>query len=278
MTLENAPTSLTGPHLSFLSRAVPLLASDARILAVGAVGSYLANTLDEFSDLDLVVVVDPAHEASVSADRQHIAGALGSLLASFTGEHVGEPRLLICLYDEPLLHVDLKFVALPDMAHRVEDPVVLWEREGRLSAALRPGDAAFPAPDASWIEARFWVWVHYAAGKIGRGELFEAVDFFAFLRGTVLGPLILQRSGARPTGVRKIETFAPALAEALRATIATYDTRDCLRALRASVALYRRLRGDPDSAPPRSAAEGAAMAYVDEVERRFDPTKHPPSA
>jgi hypothetical protein len=31
------------------------------------------------------------------------------LLVGFTGEHVGEPRVLICLYGPPVLHVDLKF-------------------------------------------------------------------------------------------------------------------------------------------------------------------------
>ena len=36
--------------------------------------------------------------------------------ATFTGEHVGESRVLICLYGPPLLHVDLKFVSLSDAA------------------------------------------------------------------------------------------------------------------------------------------------------------------
>jgi hypothetical protein len=72
--------------------------------------------------------------------------------------------------------------------------VVLWEREGRLTTALAAGTAVYPAP--AWIEERFWIWVHYAAAKIGRGELCEVIDFLAFLRGTVLEPLGLGRVGA----------------------------------------------------------------------------------
>ena len=93
----------------------------------------------------------------------------------------------------------------------------------------------------------------------------EAIDFLAFLRGTVLGPLALARAGVRPSGVRKIETIAPAFALELRQTIATHDAADCLRALRACVALYRSLT--PRTSPER--VEDAAMEYLAEVERRY---------
>src|SRR5262245_32208294 len=110
---------------------------------------------------------------AVMAARREVAASFGHLLAAFTGEHVGEPRLLICLYDAPLLHVDLKCVSIADVAERVEEPAVLWQRDGRLTAALSTGVAEYPTPTPAWIEDRFWIWVRYGAGKIGRGELFE---------------------------------------------------------------------------------------------------------
>jgi hypothetical protein len=199
------------------------------------------------------------------AERIKVAASLGKLLASFTGEHVGEPRVLICLYEAPLLHVDLKFVSLDEVATRVEDPCVLWEREGRLSSALAHQKAEFPTRSPQWIEDRFWIWVHYAATKIARGELFEAIDFLSFLRGNVLGPLALARAGARPSGVRKIETSAPDFALELQRTVATHDAADCLRALRACVELYHSLM--PRTGSER--VEDAAMEYLEEVERRY---------
>src|SRR5712692_6602221 len=54
----------------------------------------------------------------------------------------------------------------PNVTTRVEDPVVLWERDGRLTSALQRGMPAYPQPDLQWIEDRIWVWVHYAATKI----------------------------------------------------------------------------------------------------------------
>ena len=106
------------------------------------------------------------------------------------------------------LHVDLKFISLADATHRVENPTILWERDGQLTAALRRSEAVYPTPDLQWIEERFWVWVHYGAAKIGRGELLEAHDSLAFIRLLVLGPLALLAQGARPSGVRKVETQA----------------------------------------------------------------------
>ncbi|MBB5209291.1 nucleotidyltransferase domain-containing protein [Chiayiivirga flava] len=262
----SAPATLPAVHAAFLAQALPRLANDARIVGVAAGGSYITDTMDEHSDLDLVVAIEPARAETVMHERQAIAATLGPLLAAFTGEHVGEPRLLIALYDTtPLLHVDLKFVALPDAAQRVEDPVVLFDREGRLAATLATGEARYPAPDAQWIEDRFWIWVHYAGTKIARGELFDAIAMLAYLRSTVLGPLALQHAGARPSGVRRIEQAAPDMAAWMQSTLATHSRDSCIDALQQCVACYLDLRGTLARLVFRDDAERAVMGYLDEI-------------
>jgi predicted nucleotidyltransferase len=259
-----ALASSLGPEAkAFLTRLLETLRHDPRLVAVLAFGSYAANQLDEFSDLDLVLVVEPAHYATLMAEREALAASFGTLLAQFSGEHVGEPRLLICLYDAPLLHVDLKLLRPEDLAERVEEPVVLWEREGRATAALAQGAPEYPSPEAPWLSRRFWTWVHYAASKVGRGELFEALGTLDFLRGRVLGPLGLERAGARPSGVRRVETAAPELAARLRGTVARYEAADCLRALRVCTEVYRWLE------PGTSSAEVRVMRYLSELEGRL---------
>lgn len=259
------PAALPTPHRDFIERALAVLPQDPRIIGLAAAGSFLTGSMDEYSDVDLVVVTAPGRQEEVMRDRHAIAASLGEYIAGFSGEHVGEPRVLIALFDGPLLHVDLKFVALTNFHLRVEEPAVLWERDGALTAALEGGKGVFPQPDGQWIEDRFWVWVHYGATKIARGELFEAIDMLGFMRASVLGPLALRRAGARPQGVRRIEMHDPAFAEALRETVPLYDALDCLRALNASVRLYRELR----EASPKLAAERAAIGYVDTIERRL---------
>ena len=261
-------------HTSFLSEALPRLQADERLIAVAAGGSFLTGDMDEYSDLDLVIVVEPAALHQVMQERKQIAATLGNLLMAFTGEYVGEPRLLICLYGPPLLHVDLKFISLPDAATRVKDPIILWEREGKLASILQTTEAVYPAPDLQWIEDRFWVWVHYGAAKVGRGELFEALDFLAFLRFHVLGPLALLEQGSRPSGVRKVETRATLHLPDLLRTMAPYERLACVQALQASVAFYQKLRRQltSEAFTARIEAEQATLQYLDEVEKNVRKT------
>lgn len=265
--IGSLPQSTPATHARFVENAIERLSVDPRVAGLAAGGSLVSGSMDEFSDLDLIIVADSDEYDALFRERQALAASLGPLLAAFTGEHVFEPRLLICLYDgEPPLHVDLKFVALPDAATRVEDPLVLWERNGLLTRALSKGVAQYPAPDRQWIEDRFWVWVHYASTKIARGELFEAVGFLAYLRGAVLGPLALERVGARPSGVRKLERLAAQELDLLRPTVCGLSRVECVRSLRASVSAYRSYRTDGASVVLREAAEATAIKYLERLE------------
>ena len=265
------PASLADAPRTLLRQIVGGIRQNPALVGLAAGGSFRSGRMDEYSDLDLVVVVEPAASQEVRGKRAALAATLGPLLASFTGEHVGEPRLLVCLYGPPPVHVDLKFVTPDDLAVRVETPTVLWDRDGRVRIALTAGTATWPAPDPQWIEDRFWIWVHYAAAKIARGELFEALDFIAFLRGQVLGPLALKEASAQPSGVRQVEKMASARARQMQETVARYDARDLVSSVRAAVALYRELRDHAgvEGLQRRSDAEEASVDYLDSVARRL---------
>jgi predicted nucleotidyltransferase len=265
--MNEKPTVMPISHRIFLENAITKLQTDERIVGIAAGGSLLSNTMDEFSDIDLVLAIEPSKMDEVMHERKSIASSLGRLVGAFTGEHVGEPRLLICLYDNPVLHVDLKFVNLFDAPVRVENPVILWDRDGRFEAVLNTREAKYPEPDLQWIEDRFWVWVHYAAARIGRGELFEAVDFMSFFRVTVLGPLSLMESGSRPSGVRKIEKLAPLRVTDLQKTIAVYSRESCIEALLSAISLYISLRKSlqNDKLIINSEAEKVTIEYLQTI-------------
>lgn len=247
----------------FAKRATEVLKIDEGVLGLAVGGSWITGELDEFSDLDLILVTRERISDDFSRMNEY-AQRLGTLISGFTGEHVGEPRLLICLYDDPLLHVDIKFVTLEEFEDRVEEPEILWDREGQLRQVLERTRAHFPLPDYQWIEDRFWIWVHYVLLKIGRGELLEALDGMSFLRTTVLGPLTHMRNDRLPRGVRKAE-FDLRL-ESLRkllATIPKYDRSDLIRSLHEAIALYRELRMElyGDHIERQGVAEDKVMMY-----------------
>jgi nucleotidyltransferase-like protein len=263
------------PHARpFAEAVIAATQADSRIVGLAVGGSAATGTMDEFSDLDFVVVCREEHQAGLLAQAPAFAAGLGPLLACFTGEHVGEPRLLITLYGPPPVHVDLKFISEGDLDQRVEDGLVLWQRDGVLDAALRRAPAVWPRPDPQWVEDRFWVWVHYGAAKLGRGELFECLDMLAAMRGMVFGPLIAHARGRQAAGVRRLEQTAPDLVPALQATVGDHTPHGCAAALRASVRLYRQLRGDAAGLVRRTSAEDASLGYLAQIEARLPALGH----
>lgn len=255
-------------QIEFANRAKKILAKDQNVIGLLVGGSWLSDELDEFSDLDLILVTDEkvSHQKSKMLDY---ARRLGTLLEGFTGEHVGEPRVLICLYDEPLLHVDIKFVTLEEMEDRVEDPHILFDRDNQLLNTLQKSEATFPYPDFQWIEDRFWTWVHYALLKIGRGEYLEAFDFLGFLRMTVFGPLLHIKNGNLPRGVRKLETeINPEDFRSIKRTIPGYDKKTLLSSLKNSVSLYIQLRAAlyDNTVVQNSQLEEKVMHYFEQIE------------
>lgn len=239
-------------HAAFLQRLITGFSQDTRITALLAGGSMVHGGFDDFSDLDIVVVLDPAAHAEAMAARREIAAGLGGLLTAFTGDHVGEPRLLICLYGPHLMHVDLKFVLLSELTHLVERPLLLWARdEAAVEQALDRAVIDWPERAPQWFEDRAWTWLHYGAVKMQRGELHEALATVMFFNEQVLGPMLQRRHGLPQRGLRKLEQGGAG--EALAPLVAGYGAEPVSQALHAAAQLYLDLRRD---ALPERLVEG----------------------
>ncbi|WP_207421382.1 nucleotidyltransferase domain-containing protein [Desertivirga brevis] len=254
----------------FIEKAKAIFEKDNSVTGMAVGGSWLTKEIDEFSDVDLVLFT----EQKVSGDRElmlQYARSIGDFLSGFTGEHVGEPRVLICLYDNPLLHVDIKFLTIDEFSDRVETPVILIDKTGMLAAQIAQSQAKFPYPDYQWIEDRFWTWVHYALLKIGRGEYMEAFDFFGFLRMVVFGPLLHIKNNNLPRGVRKVEmSLNTDDFINLQKTIPQYSRQSLLESLHNSVVLYKELRAElfVNNVQLQKNAEVKVLEYFEEIKKR----------
>lgn len=249
----------------FLDRALPHLKDDPRLLGVVLGESKI--TREEFSGLDLVLVCKPDGYSSVLEEREALADKLGPRLVSFVGDHLGEPRLLVNLYRDPLLKVDLKIVSLMDFPERIEDPEILWEKESALSKVMWEAKSAPPHVDLQWIEDRFWVWLHYGAQRLRQGEIFETIDLLSFLRSRALAPLIMWKQGVPGRGVRLVEKYGGEYLSSLRATVPIYDAHSCELSLREAAKLYVDLRETlaPGTLVRHRRTEMACMRYLHEV-------------
>jgi len=257
--------------------AAEIVSNDPNVVGLAVAGSWITNELDEYSDLDLILVT----KEKVSNDKEKMiayAKTIGNIISGFTGEHVGEPRLLICLYDDPLLHVDIKFLTLEEFRYRIDDPVILFERDHLLTNIIQstraewpqPDFQWWPQPDFQWIEDRFWTWVHYACMKIGRGELMEAYDFLSFLRQTVLSPLLQVKNNKQVRGLRRVETqLSLSDLENLKITIAQYNKASIIKALDNSISIYKSLRRKlfPATITLQEKAEKKSLEYFKQIKK-----------
>ncbi|WP_426281676.1 nucleotidyltransferase domain-containing protein [Lysobacter soli] len=250
-------------HLRFIERVRDEVARDSRMAALLAGGSYVHGGFDDHSDLDFVIVVQDESYGEVMASRREFAEGLGNLLAAFTGEHVGESRLLICLYGPTLIHVDLKFVKSSDLSHLVERPAVLFARDpAKLESVLEAAAIEWPEAPPEWFEQRAWIWLHYGATKLARGEMFEALGMLAFFRDQVLGPMLHRRAGRLQRGVRRIELLGgPALGR-LAETVATFDKESVRAAFLNAMNLYLDLRADEPPTQPVASMPAAIREYL----------------
>lgn len=246
-------------HGSFLLRALPVLQAEPPVQAVIVSGSAVTGNMDEWSDLDLVVLVDDAAERTFTGQHFVVVQRLGTLLTAHRADHFGEPRLLICLYDAPLLHVDLKFMAVKDAGTLRYASELLWSRG---EPPQLPAPAPPPTPDLQWYADRLPGWAHYMGTKLGRGELFEAMASLEFFRARFMVPLITIEAGRAPRGPRRLEeTGSPRLGD-LRRTYCPCDRGEILKAAELAFGMVQALLDALGGVRRHAQAEARAVGFL----------------
>ncbi len=241
--------------------------NESDVVGMGLAGSFADGKPDAYSDLDIRMVLANGAFDRIFPRRLELAGKCGPLLAAFTGEHVGEPNLLITLYED-LVHVDYLFVEISQTAERNEgrQTFVLWQRDDEVARAFSRPYVPDPVSDVTYAESRIWTWVWYIQTKILRGELWEAVSGLNSVRDMVLFRLLAVARAQRYRGARYAEELLSEHRNAFAHTLATIDQESLLGALRAEADLYMRL-ADPllalHGVEPQRAAREAVLSALD---------------
>jgi len=255
----------------FVDNVIKVIKKDENVLGLAIGGSWITNEIDEFSDIDFVLVT----KNKIASDAEKMirfAKQFGNLLNAFTGEHVGEKRLLVCLYENPLLHVDIKFITPDELYERVENPIVVWERENLLTDIIKHSEPKFPFPNFQWIEDRFWIWIHYTVSKIGRGEFFETLDAISFLRTNVIAQFLQIKNNHLPKGLRKAEKhFKESDLKKLISTVADYNSNSLIKSVEEIIHFYKDLREEifPEDIKFQTQTEKKSLEYFDEIKNRI---------
>jgi hypothetical protein len=115
------PRTLPRTHKELLQGIIEKLSAHSDLLGLAIGGSFVLDQMDQFSDLDLKIIANPGEWETVREARKQIAASVGPLVSAFTAEHVGVPQMLICMYGDMLIHVDLHFIVPEQLASRPED-------------------------------------------------------------------------------------------------------------------------------------------------------------
>ncbi|MDR2225233.1 MULTISPECIES: nucleotidyltransferase domain-containing protein [Providencia] len=254
-------------HHSFINHLISIIRHDIRADALLGGGSLVHGGFDEYSDLDFIIVIKDEYYDEIQSDKQKFAKNIGTLLNAFTGHHVGEPRLLICLYGPPLLHVDLKFITLDMLEHRVENPVILFAREeNAINAKIASSQPHWPEKSPDWFEERAWIWLHYATVKLARGELYEAIGMISFFREQILGPMLYRCAGMPQREVRRIEQLGLDPEKLLASTLASHNRGSVKSSIKNAITAYVTLRTDLPPSPNAVLSETLLREMLDALE------------
>lgn len=234
------------------------------VVGMALSGSLATGSGDAFSDIDLVVV--SGSEIGLEKVRERLIRSCGVHVARYSGEHVGEPRLVVVLYSD-LIKVDFVFLEQDDLAawNGGRPIAILWERGGVLSRELAGRQSSSSRAEAvDFLERRFWSWTWYGFAKLLRGERYEALSAIGYLRDKALFPALAARSGSSQRGARRIDELVAAADLPFDATVPRLEDDDLLAALRACVRVYRAL-ADPLLAELGVAPAAAARLVVEDA-------------
>lgn len=231
--------------LGVFDRLVGALA-DRGDVGLSVTGSLAGGTIDQWSDLDIEIVLPEGASVPVMLDWvKDVARISATPLCYFPADHVGLDQILVFFFleDGKVVKADLHVLELSEYVtlrntKLIVDPGFVSEALGR---APRPAPSY---PDFEDLHMKFCGWIWYTYTKVVRGELLEGFDSLQVMRVRALVPSLQCVHGLPYEGFRRLEMRLPSHHHAaLRATIPTStDAPELYRALLSMCRLFAELQ------------------------------------
>jgi hypothetical protein len=252
-------------HLNLVKKAESLIRTDNRFIGMALGGSWINKQLDEFSDLDIYLIMSDHAVLSID-EKKEILCQYGELLCFYNNANDDNVTVSLFKIEEQLLHVDCKWIYLSGLRKRVENPDIIFEKDGLLSKYMRDfPNEGYEQPNLELSEMRFWTWMHYIFSKIGRGEIIEACSYLCEVRIYCLGPMILYKNKMTARRLRHAEQLPTEELLELKTTFpAECRAESCFNAAMNTIALYSKTRDALASADFKTnfCAEKACLEYA----------------
>jgi predicted nucleotidyltransferase len=216
----------TPAHEALLAAVVAHYRDDPRVLAVGLFGSLVRGTWDQYSDLDLDIVVRDGVEVDVAAELRRLCAAftpLGERAALIVVQHADRGDVVLSSLHE----LSVRYHPLRATSPNIVDSLLVLS--GSLDAATicAAGEANRAPPDTSppALQTMLDACLRYAVeadAALPRGRLWSAHDLLERMRDLLFELYAATQGTARP--LRAFQAQADAALQArLAATVAPLD-------------------------------------------------------
>jgi len=225
-----------------LHRLLDAIQSDDRVAGVVLVGSAPVGFEDEYSDIDLSVVVEHGHDvAPVFRWWQDHMKDIIPVVHSFETEYA--PNNLLCgfLLDN-FLEVDIGFLCLQNLVARRERWKVAFDRTGKIEGIMHTTWANRTSPDIRGLYLHLfdsiWHYIMHSAVCTERGQHLRALHYLEELRNRIVEVAGLHL-GLETRNFRQADQLPPSLRSALEVTLVSKPERtEILRALKSATTLF----------------------------------------
>ena len=218
------------------------LKKDGRIGGVVLVGSGAVGFQDEYSDIDLSVVV--GNRGNIEAVFQEWGEKFRQelpLAGHFETRYAAD-NLLWGFFLDNYLEIDMGFLCLDNLTARSNRWKVIFDRTGRIDSILQKSWESRPPVDVkrAYLEnfKGVWHYITHVAILAERGQLLRAVHYLEELRNDTVEIAGL-RLGLRADNFRDVDRFPAAFRKRLeKILVARADEDEILRALKAATVLF----------------------------------------
>jgi hypothetical protein len=212
---DNPLQTHTEERDALLARTLRLLEADDRVVAAWLHGSIGRGTHDDWSDIDLWIVVADEHMETVGAEGDTFVRSLGEPLLTLAPPQNAPPggEYLLALYpgEQGPQMLDCSWQP-QSLAQRPPDTRLLFDRVG-----IPPAEESELSPeDERLVMARqqidfFWMMATVVAKYIARGQAWEVLALLRFVWTVLAGVEFLSGERASLPDYHDAPPFAPPL-------------------------------------------------------------------
>lgn len=204
-------------HKRIAIDSIEKLGGDDRVVGIFLSGSFASGQPDQFSDIDLnIVVKEGVSVEEVVSSHSSLRSEVSDVATTFPATHLNDPNQIIVFYKNGStpIHVDFQYIARDELKPHSKYSgmrVVMDKSEEKSLEKIRDDSAELgpekedPLERLQYFESRFWGWCLYTLAKIERGELWEARDAVESVRSMVLLSLLHLKHGLKKEGARRLE-------------------------------------------------------------------------